>query len=343
MNFTGKNILFISVCFFGYEKAICNKLVQLGARVDFYDDRPSNNIWIKALIRLNRNLLKYFIDRYYKNILKQIKSNTYDYFLVIKGEAIPITFIEKVRKLNPNIIIIGYNFDSIEEHPYFKKLMPYFDRVSTFDKADAENLEIDFKPLFCIDDYYQTSKNINPSLDLVFIGSTHTDRAVVGRKIKTIVDKLNLKCFFHYYAHSRWSFILRKYFDAHYCNFRLKDVAFRSFSHKEMIEYYQNTKAVLDINKPYQNGLTMRTFEVLVLGRKLITTNANIKDYPFYNEQNILIIDRENPHLNKEFLRTPFVPIDEKIRYEMSLDVWLKNLFAETDGKKYLCKEGQNN
>lgn len=342
MNFVGKKILLVSVSFFGYEKAIYDKLIQKGAIVDFYDDRPSNSLWVKALIRLNKKLLRWFIDRYYRSILNTIQYNTYDYLLVIKGEAIPKVFLEKIRIQNPNIIIIGYTFDSVEEHPYFKQLIPYFDRTFTFDKTDAQYLNINFRPLFCIDEYYQKSQNIESSLDLVFIGSAHTDRYIVGQRVQQVIRQLNLKSFFYYYGHSQWVFGLRKFFDVHYRIFRLKDLSFHSLSHQEIMKYYQNTKAVLDINKPYQNGLTMRTFEVLAFGKKLITTNANIKNYPFYDERNILIIDRECPILNEDFFRIPFSQIDEKILYEMSLDAWLNDLFAEANGKKYLCNTIKN-
>ena len=41
--------------------------------------------------------------------------------------------------------------------------------------------------------------------------------------------------------------------------------------------------AVLDIEHPKQVGLTMRTFEVLASGRKLITTNRSIINHEFYD------------------------------------------------------------
>ena len=84
-----KKILLFSVSFFNYEKIIGERLKELGADVDFYDERPSNSIFVKGLIRLKRELYKVQIDKYFKRILGDIKNKRYDYFLLIKGEVVP--------------------------------------------------------------------------------------------------------------------------------------------------------------------------------------------------------------------------------------------------------------
>ena len=70
----------------------------------------------------------------------------------------------------------------------------------------------------------------------------------------------------------------------------------------QILDYYQKSKVILDINHPYQRGLTLRTFEALG-AKKIITTNQEIKKFPFYNENNVFVIDRTNIRLNKSFLK----------------------------------------
>ena len=72
-----KKILFVSVSFFNYEKAIVSKLEELGAIVDFYDDRPSNSLINKGIVRLNKKLISSKINHYYKKILKEMKKNVH--------------------------------------------------------------------------------------------------------------------------------------------------------------------------------------------------------------------------------------------------------------------------
>ena len=53
-----KRILYISVKTFNYEKEIKNKLISLGAEVDYFDERPSNSILAKGIIRVKKSLFK---------------------------------------------------------------------------------------------------------------------------------------------------------------------------------------------------------------------------------------------------------------------------------------------
>ncbi len=63
--FTGKSILLVSPAFFGYEAAIKSKLIELGADVTYVDDRPSNNFFVKGIIRVYKKLLDDTIVKYY--------------------------------------------------------------------------------------------------------------------------------------------------------------------------------------------------------------------------------------------------------------------------------------
>ena len=77
--FTGKKILFFSPAFFGYEQKIKKKMQDLGAEVDYYDERPFSSSWQKALIKIDPYIFKKKTEGYYKQILEQIKDKNYDY------------------------------------------------------------------------------------------------------------------------------------------------------------------------------------------------------------------------------------------------------------------------
>lgn len=325
-----KRILFISVHFFYYEKAIVSKLEELGAEVDFYDDRPSNSLITKGIVRLNKKLVSFKINNYYKSILKEIKHKNYDYFFLIKGEAIPQFFIKELKTNLPNLKTIYYSFDSFEEYPHLISHLNDFDEKFTFDRNDAQKFGLHFRPLFFIDEYFKerlVKKTIE--FDIAFVGSAHTDRYIIGEKVRNVAEKLHLKTHFYYYAMSRFIFMIKKIFDKKLKYFNIKKLSFKTLSHQQIIEIYQKTKSVLDINKPFQNGLTIRTFEVLALGKKLITTNADVVNYPFYHPQNILIINRENIILEKFFFETEFKEIENEILQKMSLESFIECLFVK--------------
>ncbi|MDO5617010.1 MAG: hypothetical protein Q4G16_12510, partial [Cruoricaptor ignavus] len=328
MDFRGKKILFISASFFSYEKAITKRLQELGAEVDFYDERPSNSVLAKGLIRVNPKFYQWKINAYYRKILQEIKGKHYDFFLLIKGEAVPFFFLEELKRSHPKTQKIFYAYDSSAEYPKFRELFSFFDASYTFEPNDAKNFQLHFRPLFFIKDYIKHTEN-KQNIDLLFVGTAHTDRYIIGNKVEQKCQEINLKSYFYYYAPGKIAFLLKRIFDKTMQTFDLKKISFQKLSHLEIAELYQQTNAVLDINKPFQYGLTMRTFEALASGRKIVTTNSDIRYYPFFNPNNILIINRENPQIDKRFFDTEFQNIPNQHLGKMTLDSWLEALFIK--------------
>ncbi len=90
---------------------------------------------------------------------------------------------------------------------------------------------------------------------------------------------------------------------------------------------HTNTKVILDLPHPLQNGLTMRTIEAIGANKKLITTNEDIKNYDFYDEDNICILDKENITIEKDFFEKPYKKISKDIKNKYSLDSWIEDVF----------------
>ena len=68
--------------FFNYPELIKDGLNNLGYEVDFFDDRPSTNAWVKAAIRINKNMISKYIGRYFEEVMKTVKKrNMMRYFL----------------------------------------------------------------------------------------------------------------------------------------------------------------------------------------------------------------------------------------------------------------------
>ena len=329
--FENKNIFMLSVSFFNYENLIKAEMVAMGAAVDLYDERPSNSFYSKAIIRFKRSLYQVSIDKHYKNIIKNIKNKSYDYFLLIKGEVVPVFFLEFLKKNNPKIIFIYYTYDSFKNNPNGLSILSFFERKFTFDREDSKSYNLNFRPLFFASDYATINQhnNDNTKYDLSFIGTAHSDRYSISQKINNWCDSSGLKMFNFYYSPSKILFRFKKWTDKNFARFDSNKISFKSLSHNEIVTIYKESKAILDINHPGQNGLTMRTFETLGSGRKLVTTNADISFYPFYNSSNILIIDRQDAKLDKVFFKNEFQQIDSEIYFSMSLKGWIMELFEK--------------
>ncbi|TFE00030.1 hypothetical protein [Jeotgalibacillus sp. R-1-5s-1] len=330
--YKGKKILMISASFFGYEKEICKKLESFGCIVDYFDERPKNDFITKSLIRLNRKLLAHKSNAYYREIIRQTKERQYDFIFVIKGEAISKKNLEELRRLHQNARMILYLWDALSYSPNSNIIRHMFDDVYTFDKNDAAVYEkMQFRPLFFIDEYRVSaqSKAIQ-DIDVLFIGTVHTDRFKVLKRIEKQLVKKNLNYYFYHYYPSKKLFYLKCLVDRSMRKYGKAELQYEKLSKEEITHLFNRSKVIIDIERPKQNGLTMRTIEVFGAQKKLITTNESIKEYDLYHPSNITLIDRHNPIIDRTFIYQGYVTPPEQIYEKYSLDEWLHEIFLHT-------------
>ena len=336
MALKNKKILFFAPSFFGYEFAIKNKLKELGASVDLYDERPSSNSFIKALIRSHNRFLTFLIlpliHRYFNKIIHENIDKNYDYIFIIKGEVFNPEIVLTLKENYPNAKLILYLWDSIAIYKSIQDSLHIFDSAFTFDSIDSlKYTKLNFRPLFFIDKYSdltdQQGFKLDYKSDILFIGTVHSDRWIFLNKIKEQALQKKLRVDFYLYIQSPLVFLARKLFDKRLYGLSLKDVHFKSISQEEIIRRTFYSKSVLDIQHPKQTGMTMRTIEVLGAQRKLITTNQNISEYDFYNPENILIIDRLNPVITEEFFEGKYIIPEDAIKNKYSLSGWINDVF----------------
>jgi hypothetical protein len=109
---------------------------------------------------------------------------------------------------------------------------------------------------------------------------------------------------------------------------KISDFRYEKLSSKEVEKIMKQSKCIVDAQYPKNTGLTMRTFETLGTRKKLITTNKDISNYDFYNKNNIMIVDRFNPIINKIFFETDYEDVDKFVYDEYYIDNWMLNLLG---------------
>jgi len=329
--FEDKKVLLFSPQFFGYGEAVAEKIRSYGADVDYYDERPSNDFLTKALIRIDKSLLNRKIHKYYQKIISSLKEDYYDYVLFLNLEAIAEKDLLELKRTQPNATFIMYMWDSVKNKKHTTSLLPYFDYKHTFDKDDSENKtynSFNFRPLFFLDEYRNLNKDIPKEVDILFVGTVHSDRYHILMKIQSICNKINVKTDFFMFFQSKKLFYARKASDKTFSKAKMIDFQFDSLPKEKLIKRLERTKVVLDIQHPNQTGLTMRTIEMIGGHKKIITTNMHIKSYDFYNPNNILYIDRKNIELNDAFFNTEYEALDAGIYHRYSVDGWLEDVFS---------------
>ncbi len=330
MDLKGKRILFFSAKAFGIPENIVDALKTFGAKVDYYDERPANSFIVKALIRINRNLIGAYINKYHFKIIENTKHFKYDYIILIKGESFSEHNLQKLLSYHPDAISIVYHWDSIANNHNAISLLNNFDKAFSFDRHDCEKIGINFLPLFYYNEYRDIAEYTEKvDYDLLFVGTTHSDRYRFIKSIASQIKALGGKCFTYFFFQGKIMYYkYRLYNYSEMKNAHISDFHFKPIDKQQLLELYKKSRIIVDIQHPKQSGLTLRTMEALGAKKKLITTNGDVKFYDFYHPDNILIVDRQNPVIDKAFLDAVYKDIPKDIYEKYSINTWLENLLS---------------
>lgn len=322
-----KNVLFISTNFNSYYKEIINKLNDFGFKVDWYSDRPSNGIIARALIRLNKKILKRKIKRYQEKIINETCTKKYDLILVILGQSFNENFWLKLRKTQKTASFIYYNWDSVNNFPCIRINAKYFDKVYSFDSEDCKNYGYLHLPLFYSDVFKK--ETIEEKYDFCFIGTVKPGRYLLIKNMISQLEKNGLKGYIYFYLHSKFVLFYYKIkYRKEFKNVKSKEISFKLLDKEECALIESQSHIIIDAAQPGQNGLTIRIFEALCLGKKIITTNQNIKKYDFYNPKNILL-DSELSSESIKTMKEEYHTVDKKIVQEYSIDSWVRKIIGD--------------
>jgi hypothetical protein len=321
-------LLLLSPRFFGYESELVKAARRRGMNVHWIDGRAYTSAIYKSALKLAPVLTRSLTQR-----ALIAKLDQYDWskppteILIIKGDGITLSTLHRIRARAPNARVILYSWDNVKNVSGFIELSRAVDRCVTFDPKDAEAFGWDFLPLFIRQPPCMLSQNVENRYDWSFVGSVHSDR---HRTLRQLVDSFGGN---RWYVHAYVPTVLAR------LRYSLGDLGLifpskvkltnKVLSPSELDCISAQSTAVIDIHHPLQVGLTMRTLETLLQGRKLITTNETLKMYDLYHPSRVAILDRHNPQIDPDFLHAPFEPISDDISQRYYIDNWLAKLITE--------------
>lgn len=323
-------LLLIMPQFFNYPQIIISELNNMGYEVDFFDDRPSTNVWIKAAIRINKNVIQIYIKRYFTRIMETIIKQKYDVVFLISGQSLSFSeeMIRQIKECQPQAKFVLYQWDSQKNFPFIKVVHKYFDKCYSFDRYDTdENPNLKFLPLFYSREYEEIGKvkQINYKYDFCFVGTAHPPKYKFIKMMTTQLKSIYSEQFIYFFYPSPIVFIYRKIRNPELRKAHYNEFHFVPLKAQEMHEVFVNSRCILDSPQSGQLGLTIRVLEALGAKKKLITTNQDIINYDFYCPENIYVyggkIDLENV-----FFKSDYIEIDYKIYKKYSLENWLKEI-----------------
>jgi hypothetical protein len=262
------------------------------------------NFFLKNLT--GHNLKQSFYNASINNAISDLDEG-YKQILIIRPDMLSDRHLQMLRDRTD--CFIAYYWDTIDIIPRKQDIIHYFDKILSFDPSDCNKYGFDFQPNF----YYYEERPKETRYEIYNL-STVDERKEIIEEVAVALEQTGL------------SYLIKGFherpFNSDYIRYTHR------VTYREMIEEAGYCNVVLDVSKPGQDGLTFRPFEALGLNKKLITTNNRIKDYEFYNPENVLIVEPGNVCIDKEFFRTPFREIPEAIKNKYHIKQWLANVLG---------------
>lgn len=313
-------ILFIACDYYAYTDRIEAEMRALGNDVRRFPIEPRG--WRnKAVRRFAKARHQASLDAHHARIFEAVQGEHYDQVVFLQVHQYSLANLERLRAALPDARFTLYNWDSLKTHDYRPHLR-FFDKAATFDPLDAQALGIDYLPLFALPEYYAVAASRGePEHDIYFVGSIHSlarFEAVKRLHAYCAAERLRLKLYLHC-SPPRMAQLLRR-------GEWLPGMTLRSIGTGGILDMMRSSVAVFDFASQQQSGLTMRVFENLAAGVKIIATNPGIANEPFYSPDRILLLDGLDFAPVKAFLHTPLR--DPRRFEEYSLSNWLQRLLA---------------
>ena len=266
------------------------------------------NFFLKILFKKN---LK---TKFYGNcIIDELKKNneTQDLILTIKGDFIAPEFAIQIKNYTKKSV--AFFNDNTKRCPKIIRVLPCFDEVFSFEKEDCKKYNLKFKTNFIYN--YEENVNFEKKSDFeVFNISSYGKRSDLIIKIAEKLSLLEIPYKFYIFDKKK-----------KISNNSLINSIQETIPLSVVNKYIEKSNVLLDIHRENQNGLSFRVFESMGLHKKLITTNSDIKNYDFYNENNILLIDSKNPIIPRTFFETDYKKLPDDIYEKYYVNGWIKN------------------
>lgn len=266
------------------------------------------NFILKKIFKKNLKNLYYG-----KEIIKRLNEigEIQDIILTIKGDFIDPKSILEFKKFTKKSI--GFFNDNTYRCPKIIRVIPSFDEVFSFEKEDCQKYNLKFATNWIYNLTNQVNTNKNFDYQVFNISSKDKRLPILSRIVSDLKSKnINYKIVVYDKKYKG------KNSDIEYIT--------KHIPLSQVNDYINRSQVLLDVNRKGQIGLTFRVFESLGLHKKLITTNPDIKNYDFFNSNNILVIDENEPIIPLTFFDNKYEEIPKEILQKYTLEGWIERV-----------------
>ncbi len=311
-------ICLISFDYWNYDRHIVKALKKRGIEATHIDISKFKYEYKHVFQRVANFCYKLFLKKNIKKIkrqeyiIKELKRiGKQDHILAIRPDLIDKKTHHKIKPFTDNYV--AYIYDSCKRFPVDHLLDDIFDRIFSFDLEDVNKYNFEHITNYIYLDKQNASKHFEYD---VFMVLSPDERIQQLNTIAEQLDAINVK----------YKFIV--------VSSRKPSGLYRGIEHTDqeidteaLKRYLEKSKIMLDLLRENHNGMSFRIFEALAYQKKLITTNASVKQYAFYNANNIMVLDPRSINIDANFFTTDYEALDDATYYEFTVDRFVERVF----------------
>jgi len=294
---------------------------KLGYEVYYIPPNSTDKYEYKNLFEklLSNLILRPFLDkslkeiRRDKDIINKIKGfEKFELVLAIFADYHSKGVLEYLQQQNK--IMYCHFWDSFSYLPKQTEYLKYFQYKSSFDPKEAKEYGMKFIPNFYFED------------DVVQEQGFEYDAFTILRYDERFPQAEKLAKYFHEFG-IKYLFIVitKENIKSDYIDIRNEEITLA-----RVYDYYSKSRCIVEIGhnaeEEKQGGLTFRALEALGNKKKIITNYKFIKDYDFYDKENIYIFGDNNLDKIDDFLLLPYKNLDDKLYEKYNSESWIKEI-----------------
>ena len=276
-------LLIMPRSFYSFARMFSAALRNMGYEVTEANEEYPENALGKAMAKLDLGIARRITRRTISR--RFLAGRHYDLILIIKGRGIGEKLAADLQLHADRVV--GYHFDALAYDRATERWAKGVDRVSTFDYRDAQAKNWPLVELFSAQPPPEGDHPI--SIGFSAIVRNHSSRLAY---LDAVVRALEIKpedSFFYIFEQDVRSLVLN------FLKHPRLYARWRRHIHRSPLAYeeYRRVLATSDFTIDYahdkQTGLTMRSFEALASGAKLITNNPNIRKSRHFTEEHAVV------------------------------------------------------
>lgn len=254
-----------------------------------------------------------------KKSLKKLVHKNFEYCLVIRGDLVPEFVIQHARSISRKMV--DFQLDGLSVSGKILDYKKYFDGIFVFDPDDVKK-HPDTSLQFLPNCYFgELDFSFSSEIDLLYIGQYLAER---NKQLKNL----------HQYLEER-----QVSYSSHTSLYQGRDFAplhprilqhKKSTTYQENLNYVKKSKIIIDFKRDEHHGLSLRFFEAMQYGKKIITDNSSVKNYDFYNPNNIFVTDFVHLDGILEFIQRPYHPLPETVIEQYGFKNWIKEILGKS-------------